>query len=116
MRKEIDLGDGPRVGSRSATRSRRLDDLESPNSFAAPEEFDDEYFNVPEPSGSRRISIPPTERAEAAPRRTRTTRQMPKRLSEELSEQVEADAFEEEVDEPVKKPRARRRYTKQEAG
>lgn len=118
MRKEIDLGDGPRVNARSgASRSRRLDDIESPNSFAAPEEFDDEYFNVPEPSGSRRISIPPAERTEAAPRRTRTSRQMPKRLSEELSEQVEADGFEEEeINEPVKKPRARRRYTKQEAG
>lgn len=118
MRKEIDLGDGPRVNARSgASRSRRLDDIDIPNSFAAPEEFDDEYFNVPEPSGSRRISIPPAERAEAAPRRTRNARQMPKRLSEELSEQVELEAFEEEEsDEPVKKPRARRRYTKQEAG
>lgn len=118
MRKEIDLGGSTQVNARSgASRSRRLDDLDSPNGYAAPEEFDDEYFNVPEPNGSRRISIPPAERTEAAPRRTRNARQMPKRLSEELSEQVEADAFEEEeIDEQAKKPRARRRYTKQEAG
>lgn len=114
MRKEIDLGGNMQVTARSgATRSRRLDELDTQGSYEVPENFDDEYFNVPEPNGSRRITIPP---AESAPRRTRSARQMPKRLSEELSEQNEIEEFEEEAAEPVKKPRARRRYTKQEGG
>jgi DNA segregation ATPase FtsK/SpoIIIE-like protein len=121
MRKEFDLGDSPRMNARPApSRSRRLDDYDTPNGFAAPEEFDDEYFNVPEPAtnGSRKLTIPAEPRTEPAPRRARTPRQMPKRLSEELSEQLLEEGQQEEAstEEVTKQTRARRRYSKQETG
>lgn len=85
---------------------------ESEEEFFYPQEFEDPLSEVAAPAYERRnpINIPPPVEPSNRTRRTRSSRPMPRRLSEELEDQQ--NPIEDEPEIPAK-PRARRRSAKQ---
>ncbi len=105
-----------RSGNRSTNGSSRPNNEPSYNEgeedFYYPQEFEDPLSEVAAPAYERRnpINIPPPVEPSNRTRRTRTSRPMPRRLSEELEDQQQPIDDEPEI--PAK-PRARRRSAKQ---